>query len=143
MKTCPRCTLEKDLSEFAKNAHRKDGKQIYCRLCVKVINAEHFSKTKRDPKRLENRQRQIDRGYKYVLEHLLKNPCVDCGEADPEVLQFDHVEMVGGSGKRVTDLVQCTIERIQAEIDKCEVRCCNCHMRRTRRQMGWTKRLTV
>jgi hypothetical protein len=30
-----------------------------------------------------------------------------------------------------------SVRQLQAEIDKCEVRCVNCHRRRSRRVLGW------
>lgn len=71
----------------------------------------------------------------YKLEH----PCVDCGEADPVVLTFDHKDKKKGA---IANLVHTMAhrkfawEKILAEIAKCEVRCFNCHMRRTAIQLG-------
>jgi hypothetical protein len=57
------------------------------------------------------------------------HPCVDCGEPDPLVLQFDHVtgEKLFTIGyNKATDLAP-----LWDEIQKCEVRCANCHIKQT------------
>ena len=80
-----------------------------------------------------------DRNTRLVMEYLLQHPCVDCGEADPLVLQFDHREP---ATKRRE--VSCMIRdyawpQVEAEIAKCDVRCANCHQRRTAHQLGFRK----
>jgi hypothetical protein len=63
---------------------------------------------------------------------------VDCGESDPVVLEFDHLDGEVKAGNICTMVNRpCLWEAIVAEIEKCEVRCSNCHRRRTARQMGW------
>jgi hypothetical protein len=71
----------------------------------------------------------------------LDHPCVDCGERDIIVLQFDHQ---GDKVMGVSDMVTNgrTWERILTEIAKCEVVCANDYLRRTARTSGWHK-LTV
>lgn len=67
-----------------------------------------------------------------VINFKALHPCVDCGEADPIVLDFDHRDR---KTKRmgVADMVaQCmSIATIMSEIAKCDVRCANCHRRKT------------
>ncbi len=72
-----------------------------------------------------------------VIEYLQNHPCVDCGEDDWIVLEFDHVR--GTKTKEVPLLVGsgCSIETIFLEIDKCDVRCVNCHRRKTAKQLNW------
>jgi len=58
--------------------------------------------------------------------------CIDCGyAAHAEALQFDHL----GEGKKgnVSDLIRSDYSwtTIVNEINKCEVRCANCHAVRT------------
>lgn len=67
----------------------------------------------------------------YVRDALLKSGCVDCGIADLLVLECDHI---GPKEANVSKLVRdgYSLARIQAEIDRCEVRCANCHRRRTK-----------
>lgn len=74
----------------------------------------------------------------YVIEYLKSHPCVDCGITDIRVLQFDHKELVGHDGKRVSSHYG-SMKKLIAEIDKCEVRCANCHMIRTGEQLGWLR----
>jgi hypothetical protein len=73
-----------------------------------------------------------------ILEFLNAHPCVDCGEADPIVLQFDHQDPKAKSSN-VGDLLRRRVAwaKIEAEIAKCVVRCANDHQRRTARQFGW------
>ena len=71
-----------------------------------------------------------------VLEYLSKSACVGCGLADPVVLQFDHLK---AKSKDIASLVRsgCNSQRLINEMNKCEVRCANCHRRRTAIQGGW------
>ena len=62
-------------------------------------------------------------------------PCADCGGRWPHyVMQFDHI----GSDKEFTVSLAVrralSVARVQAEIDKCEVVCANCHALRTHRR---------
>ena len=70
------------------------------------------------------------------MEYLRRRCCVDCGEWDPLVLEFDHR---GRKSKAVADLVRSTVswKRIEQEMAKCEIRCANCHRRKTARERGW------
>ena len=63
-----------------------------------------------------------------IVKYLLNNSCVDCGEDDILVLEFDHVR--GEKFKEVSKMMRYSWERISEEIAKCEIRCCNCHTRR-------------
>jgi hypothetical protein len=78
-----------------------------------------------------------ERNARFIVSYFLDHPCVDCGESDPIVLEFDHVR--GEKEDSVAALVNhaCSIERLRKEVDKCEVRCANCHRRRTAQQRGW------
>jgi hypothetical protein len=78
---------------------------------------------------------------KKLLEFLQDKSCLDCGEADPIVLDFDHVNpkekfksiarMLSGHYSWV---------KILTEIEKCEIRCANCHRRRSHVQFGYSGR---
>jgi 5-methylcytosine-specific restriction endonuclease McrA len=82
----------------------------------------------------ERRLRYIQR----VLEYLIEHPCVDCGENDPVVLDFDHKSDKVASISYLLGTVA-GWERVEKEIEKCEVRCANCHRRKTARDQKWNK----
>jgi hypothetical protein len=72
----------------------------------------------------------------FAAEYLSTHRCIDCGEADPIVLEFDHRDP---STKRedVSRLIHTsTVAAVRAELAKCDVRCGNCHRRRTLLQYG-------
>jgi L-lysine 2,3-aminomutase len=66
----------------------------------------------------------------FLLDVLDGSSCVDCEEDDIVVLDFDHL---GEKRASVINLAwwEYSIETIEREIQKCEVRCANCHRRRT------------
>jgi len=71
---------------------------------------------------------------RYLIQFFAAHPCVDCGETDPVVLEFDHLRdkafAIGPA------LSQKNWNSILEEIEKCEVVCANCHRRRTARRRG-------
>lgn len=85
-----------------------------------------------------NRKVQVEDRRSRVRAYLLEHPCVDCGEADPIVLDFDHTDAttkIANISRMVRDRVKW--ERMLEEIAKCQIRCANCHRRRTAKQFGW------
>jgi hypothetical protein len=73
------------------------------------------------------------RGRALVTEYLKTHPCIDCGESDPRCLDFDHrnpVEKLEGIADMICR-VQANNVVLATEIAKCDVRCANCHRKRT------------
>ncbi len=78
-----------------------------------------------------------------ILGYLLDHPCVDCGEADPVVLDFDHVG-VKRFGLSTAASNTRPGHEIMREIEQCEVRCANCHRRKTYAELGyWSRDVTI
>jgi hypothetical protein len=46
MKTCQKCNIEKNITEFSKNKNKKDGLGTWCRLCVKEYKKEYYINNK-------------------------------------------------------------------------------------------------
>lgn len=72
---------------------------------------------------------------------LSEKSCIDCGEKDPIVLEFDHREPKG-KFKIVAKMLSghYSWESVEREIKKCEIRCANCHRRKTYAQLRcWGK----
>ena len=70
-------------------------------------------------------------------EYLSQKSCADCGENDAEVLTFDHVR--GEKRDDVSNMVRygLSIKTIALEIEKTDVVCFNCHMRREQARRGY------
>lgn len=138
-KRCVICKQLRPTCEFNRRRRSADGLQPHCRECNRVASRAYY---RRNPAKHvrdvgENNREYIARNRAVLLAHLLANPCVDCGERDPRVLEYDHVR-----GEKVDDVAPMAawpvkLERLVAEIAKCEVRCANCHRRRTGVVQGW------
>lgn len=107
----------------------KETKRAYDR-------AYHANRTKEAKDRKASlQQERLLRNKQALLAYLLNHPCVDCGEADPVVLEFDHQR---DKSANVSDLLRwgASLKNIMAETAKCDVRCANCHRRATAKTFG-------
>lgn len=96
--------------------------------------ARHYAKNKARIKARAKAHNRLtrERNREFVWEYLKAHPCVDCGESDPIVLTFDHLDSESKDNEVTVAVTQCwSLAKLSSEIAKCEVRCANCHMRRT------------
>lgn len=133
-KLCSRCRQPKLTTDFGP---RGTGVDYYCKQCRKEYHREHYAKN-RDKRITQIKASKVnarERICQYIIDYLLQHPCVDCGESDPIVLDFDHQ---GDKSFNISTWYryQYSMETLNAEIAKCEVRCANCHRRRSAKQFG-------
>ena len=141
MKTCTACNIKKPLDDFQKRASAKDGHTNLCKPCKREYDKNYYKgNTHRKDYIKANREKSLRNAELYILEYLLKNPCIDCGEPDPIVLEFDHIDPSIKDGA-ISILKRSSLSRVKKEIKKCEVRCANCHRRKTAKQFGWTNKM--
>lgn len=143
MKTCTLCKQEKSLAEFNRNKQRSDGLQNVCRDCNRSRSRKYYAENKERHRAVIKKKKTEYKEllYKELWSHFLANPCIDCGEQDPRVLEFDHVR---GKERNISTMMAsvCSWEKILVEIEKCEVVCANCHRKRTyKRSDSWRHRL--
>lgn len=109
-------------------------KTAKCRDCKRKYDREYyrnFSKEKRYNKR--NKQNLRIRSNINWLNSIKKESCcVDCGNRDFRVFEYDHLPNTNKIGN-ISDLVTKGVSRkkILEEIKKCEIVCANCHRIRT------------
>jgi len=74
----------------------------------------------------------------FILQYLQTHHCVDCGHADPRALVFDHIDP--STKKEAVSTMMgkgAAIMTIHAEVQKCEVRCSNCHAHKTSDELSF------
>lgn len=141
MRRCCMCKIEKPETEFAFRSLATGKRQDHCRQCHAAYRRQHY---------LDNRAIYIARevarikGYRetnrvLILAYLRTHPCVDCGESDPVLLEFDHRDRLSKRGAVTWVAVRKPWKVVRAEIEKCDVRCIACHRRRTATQFNWRK----
>ena len=60
----------------------------------------------------------------------LGGKCLDCGNEDKRVLEFDHAKKRRSNGPTIASLFDGSWQRLQKELDNCELVCANCHKTR-------------
>lgn len=140
MKVCNKCGKEKELEQFnfVWPAKQDGRRRPDCRECMcSKARADYKANPKAQKERMRvvgTRSRKVSKDF--VQDYLKNHPCVDCGESDPIVLDFDHVR-----GEKLSDVSRLAnlgsrLWKIIKEIEKCEVRCANCHRRITHKRRG-------
>lgn len=133
MKTCTTCKTSKPLSEFNR---KRSSYQATCRSCNSEYLKQHYQDNKEYYK--DKQKRTKDRIMELFIKYMADKSCVDCGEGDSLVLQFDHLR------NKTMNIAKCvhnswSWDRILGEMSKCEIVCANCHTRRTAKRAGWKK----
>jgi formate-dependent nitrite reductase cytochrome c552 subunit len=115
---------------------------IVCANCHRTRTqrrADEFWATapRRGTSRYIERSRRYWRGHMEMLRKLRSVPCLDCGGSfEWCVMEFDHRDPAT-KAEAVTRMVGlASVERILAEVAKCDVVCANCHRMRTFRRRG-------
>jgi hypothetical protein len=139
MKACSACKRPKPLTDFHKASRSKDGRAGRCKVCKKDSDRKRYERHG-DKHRLHVKDRRIRQAVEnrsWVASYLKDHPCTDCKEPDPVVLEFDHVR--GTKRANVASMVSngYALMSVQEEVAKCDVRCANCHRRKTARERGW------
>jgi hypothetical protein len=134
---CRVCGLTKAIDQFRLRSAASDLRVTICLPCMAVYQHQWYmtnrerliaaARVRRDRAAAESRAR--------IWAYLREHPCVDCGESDAAVLEFAHVrDKRAGVSQLVSNGVSWAL--IASEIEKCEVRCVNCHIRKTAREVG-------
>ena len=137
MKICKNCNLPK--IDFRKSKKYIDGLDVYCKECRRMADKKTYNTniTKNRKAGLESKNKVRERNRQFISDYLIGKSCIDCGESDPIVLEFDHFE---NKKDIICEIIQnCSIEKIEAEIKKCNIRCANCHRRKTAIELGYYK----
>jgi len=139
-RVCTKCLIEKPISEFPFRDSERGRRHSVCKVCTaKRSKNAYYENREYEIERVSiGKQKRREIAEQYVAQYLSTHPCVDCGRTDPVILEFDHR---GGKEAHVADLVRegASIEQLAYEISKCDVRCANCHRRKTAHEHGWFK----
>jgi hypothetical protein len=110
----------------------------------KAARAAYYREYHKRPDRIAKKrqkavadQRKRRAKIREVLHRALDRPCLDCGiRLPPEVMEFDHIR-----GEKRINLCQASRaggylswKALREEIEKCDVRCPNCHRLRHYRE---------
>lgn len=116
----------------AKRIKRKNGTvDPYCRLCTREKARERFALNERPTSTKRKQSKCIAERRAMTDELLLKSECIDCGEKNIVLLQYDHC--FGVKSRCVSSMANngYKVQRIMDEIAKCQCVCVSCHMIRT------------
>jgi len=128
------CTYKKCGIEFLQTSKSKG---THCPSCRKIYQKEWYlkNKEKRDAQIKKYDKERIAINRKFICDYLKENPCIDCGESDIIVLEFDH------QSDKTMNISEATyrwgLSRLKDEVKKCVIRCANCHRRKTAKDFNW------
>ncbi|MBU2542070.1 hypothetical protein KJ785_00735 [Patescibacteria group bacterium] len=132
LRTCSKCSKNKKEDEFNWKNKKRGWRNSFCKVCHSDYRRSHYEKNRKKyiSKARKWNGRQTKKLREFVFKYLEKHPCVDCGEKDIRVLDFDHLrDKKMGIASMVKNCY--SIKALEKEIEKCLVRCANCHRRKT------------
>jgi hypothetical protein len=115
-----------------------------CPIERKEYKQKHHQRTKVKKRMQQNKLK--DKRQIFVLEEMQKRggKCAKCGFSDIRALDWHHLdpdEKVNSISEMIRDRV--SMDKLQVELDKCELICANCHRIEEQRLGNWTKNKIV
>lgn len=139
-KLCYGCKRKKLIAEFNYKNRRLGTRQSQCKECTRAqVRSHYYNKREYYLKKAKIRNLQTRKSIQhFIWDYLHNHPCVDCGEKDIVVLTFDHQN---NKLFNISDMTRWRfgLSSVKEEISKCQVRCANCHLRKTAKDYGWKK----
>ncbi len=130
---CSRCRHDKPTTEF----HRqRDGYFRWCKACRAAYDRAYHKKTWESGVRPAQVAKRRQRNREFIWEYLSDKACMDCGETDIVILEFDHQRNKEYNISEMSGKTS-SLAKILEEMKKCEIVCANCHRRRTAKQLNW------
>lgn len=142
---CTKCLIDKDISNFSLRDMKNGRRHRICKICHSLYRKGHYlaNKDKYLIKARKWNRKQAEVLSKYLFEKLSHAKCMDCGENDILVLEFDHLE-----NKKFNIALmyknRYSLGALKKELEKCVVRCANCHRRKTAIKAGfWRYKMSL
>lgn len=155
-KVCPDCGVNKKLEKryWNKNGTYKRKFKAYqpeiiiwssrCKLCTRKLSKlrrEHTTHTtQQNEYQRRSRKGVYLRSRLDAWSYLAAKGCEDCGERDPRLLEFDHLDP-STKKANVSSLIargrKWSGKAIQAEVAKCRILCVRCHRLHTVEQLKY------
>lgn len=138
-KECKDCKAELLIEEFPPLGG-KGRKSARCRPCKQAYDREYWKNNsdRLKPLKREATNRKRDKVIDFLLKFYMEHPCEICGEKDPLVLEFDHIDP-SAKEYNIGDMARLgySINNLRKEMAKCRVLCANCHRRHTAKQFNF------
>jgi hypothetical protein len=128
LRKCSMCLQELPKGMFGNHSKGREGLRSRCKACNRVEARQTYQ---RNPAPYKARARAFSRTQAGALKSWLnqvkaEHGCCVCGEADPVVLDFHHVQE---KDLAVTTAVSKGVTAVERELRKCVVLCANDHRR--------------
>jgi hypothetical protein len=132
-KRCPKCDADVPLSQFNRRANGRWSP--YCKPCMSAYCKAHYAKNAQshNARRIEADRTYQARNLAYVQAELRARSCIDCGESNPAVLEFESAD---SQRSQVAHLIGrgAGLSALKREMMRCVVRCLRCSRCRSARQ---------
>jgi hypothetical protein len=127
---CIGCEKDLDDEAFGWRNKAKGKRTARCKPCIREYHKDWYeaNRVKRIQQiRAYQKRVQKERG-QFIQDLKSSRGCADCGERDPELLDFDHL---GDKRFNISEWKTRAWADVLVEIEKCEVVCSHHHRKRT------------
>ncbi len=120
-KWCPRCKKEVPLSQFYNNKRRSDGKQSYCKTCMKIHNVVNYKKHKKSWNKRSREYMKTEKWKEYKRNYMnnrYKNDLQFCILTRLRSRMYEAIRKYGGEKEcRTIDYLGCSIKTLKRHLE--------------------------